>query len=102
MIDYPAARLLVQDRLSLKGPPASGDEWIILDERTIGRDWGWVFFYDSRRYQETGESRFLVADNSPYLVRREDGSLFQTGTSYPIEEYIKDFEQGGRLTTRCT
>ena len=24
-----------------------GDEWVILKEETIRRDWGWVFFYTS-------------------------------------------------------
>jgi hypothetical protein len=82
-------------------PAASpDDEWIILDEHTIERDWGWVFFYDSRQYHTLGDFRFAVAGNAPYFIRRSDGAVFVAGTALPVEEYIRDFEAGGRLAVR--
>jgi hypothetical protein len=91
VIDHAAARALIADRLAAWPPPAPDDGWVILDEHTIERGWGWVFFYDSRRHRETGNHRFAVAGNVPYLVRRADGAVFETGTAFPVEHYIKDF-----------
>ncbi len=101
MMDRAAARALIANRLAAMPPPAPDDGWVVLDEHTIERDWGWVFFYDSRRYLETGDLSFAVAGNAPYLVRRADGAVFETGTAFPVEHYIEDFEAGGRLTIRC-
>jgi Immunity protein 35 len=75
---------------------------VVLDQHTIERGWGWVFFYDSRRHQETGDSRYLVAGNAPFFVRRSDGAVFVSGTARPVEDYIGDFEAGGHLTEPCT
>ena len=59
MIDFAAARSLVMGRLATMPAAFPDDEWMILDEHTIERDWGWVFGYDSRRHQETGVSSSL-------------------------------------------
>jgi hypothetical protein len=92
MVDHAAARALVMAQLG--APPSLDDEWVILDEYTVERPWGWVFFYDSRRYQETRDLRFAVAGNAPYFVRRADGAIFVAGTAFPVEHYIERFEAG--------
>jgi len=61
--------------------------------RVEERELVWVVYYDSRRHLETGDFRDALAGNAPYLVAREDGSLWETGTARPIEEYIRDAEQ---------
>jgi hypothetical protein len=102
VIDHATARSLVANRLAALPPGSPDDEWVILERHTIERHWGWVFFYDSRRHQETGDIRFAVAGNAPYFVRRTDGALFVAGTAFPVERYIEDFEAGGSRTVRCT
>lgn len=102
MIDHADARSLVQDHLAAMPVPSPDDEWVILDEYTIERGWGWVFFYDSRRYRETGDIHFAVAGNAPYFVRQSDGAVFEAGTALPVEDYIADFEAGGHRIRRCT
>jgi hypothetical protein len=101
VIDGDAARSLVCEQLAVQRPCWSDDAWLILDEYTLQRDWGWVFFYTSRRWHETGDFRFGVAGNAPYFVRRNDGAMFVAGTAYPVEDYVKDFEREGRLCRRC-
>jgi hypothetical protein len=101
MIDHATARSLVGTQLAAMGPAFPSDEWVIVDEYTIERAWGWVFFYDSRSHRETGAMEFAVLGNAPFLVRRADGAVFGAGTAYPIDVYIKDFEEGGRLIWRC-
>jgi len=71
---------------------ASGLELILLNDATIERSFGWVFFYDSKRHNETRIIRDAVAGNAPIVVTR-DGSLHETGTAEPLEVYLDKFEQ---------
>lgn len=65
---------------------------VILDEHTIERSWGWVFFYNSRKYVETNEFEHALLGNAPYIVNRFDGSMHVTGTARPTEHYIAEYE----------
>ncbi len=71
------------------------DEWIVVDEDTIERSWGWVLFHTSKLWRETGEIRYAVAGNAPLIVEREGGRIFVTGTSHPVEHYIESYERHG-------
>jgi putative addiction module CopG family antidote len=61
----------------------------IFDEHTIETDFGWVFFWNSKRYLETDEFQYALAGNTPLIVDRRDGSIHQTSTADSIEEIIK-------------
>lgn len=73
------------------------DELMIFDARTIERDWGWVFFWGSRRYHETGDPTYAFGGNAPCIVRRSDGGVLFTGTALPTEDYIEEFLADGTL-----
>jgi hypothetical protein len=70
----------------------SGVELALQDEETIERSFGWVFFYQSKRYLENLQIRDAVAGNAPIVVTKSDGRLHPTGTAFPIELYLKQFE----------
>ena len=70
-----------------------GYEPVIVDEETIERDFGWVFFWTSREYIETQDYRFLLAGNCPIIVNRFDSSTHLTGTARDIEYYIDEYER---------
>jgi hypothetical protein len=53
---------------------------------------GWVFFYNSREYLETGNPRSCYAGNAPFIVDRIDGELRVTGTAEPLEVYLAAYE----------
>src|SRR6188768_3437442 len=65
----------------------------IVDEHTIERPWGWVFFYNSRRFVETRDFRHALAGNAPYIVNRHTGEIRLTGTAHKIEYYIAHYER---------
>ena len=67
----------------------------LVEEATIEGDFGWVFFYATRAYLETGDDRYALVGNAPILVSRRDGSLHETGTAHPIEFFIENFERTG-------
>jgi hypothetical protein len=54
-------------------------------------DVGWVFFYDSRRHQQTRAFEDALAGNAPILVDRSDGSVHVTGTALPVDQYIERY-----------
>ena len=68
------------------------DEPVIIDEHTIERAFGWVFFYDSLRHQQTQSLGDSLAGNAPVIVNRFDGLLHYPGTALPTEEYIRAYE----------
>ncbi len=69
------------------------DEPIILDEYTIEKDFGWVFFYSSRKYEETQIISYSLAGNAPIIVNKFDSSLHLTGTARETEYYIDKYEE---------
>lgn len=96
MISYEEASARVEDVLA-RWPDAqeTGDSLVILHERTMEKPWGWVFFYTSKQFHETGDFRFALAGNAPYIVERETGRLIGTGTALPLDEYIANYERTG-------
>lgn len=69
-----------------------GCNLVLLDNKTIERSFGWVFFYDSKQHIETGEIRHMLAGNAPLVVTRHDGKLHETGTTFPLSHYLNKFE----------
>jgi hypothetical protein len=65
---------------------------LVLDDDTIEKAFGWVFFYDSKRHAETGDFRDALAGNAPIVVTKADGQVHETGTAFPLEHYLKRFE----------
>ncbi|NOK14030.1 YrhB domain-containing protein [Corallococcus exercitus] len=75
----------------------AGVELVVLEELTIERGFGWVFFYSSKQYVETGDPAFAIGGNAPLIVDRGTGELHVTGSAYPVEHYIAEYE--ARLRT---
>jgi hypothetical protein len=86
------ARELVAQKLNAIPDDHDLGGFVILDEHTIERSWGWVFFYDSRKHHETGDFQYMIAGNAPYIVNRFDGSMHVTGTARATEHYIAEYE----------
>jgi Immunity protein 35 len=97
MVDHSAARSIIKAALASMPVCFPNDEWIILDEHTIEREWGWVFFWTSRISHESDNLRDAILGNAPYVVRRRDGAILNTGTAQPIEKYIQQFQQREQL-----
>lgn len=65
---------------------------LVVDDQTIEKEWGWVFFYNSIDYLKSGEITDALAGNAPYIVNKITGEILATGTAYDIEHYIKEYE----------
>lgn len=89
-MDLDSARAMVS-KLINSGYNVPGDELVIVDEETIEKDYGWIFFYTSREYLETGDISAMVAGNGPIVVEK-DGTVTHLGSARPAEYSIPEFE----------
>jgi len=95
-MDKKEAQKLVETDLNEKTDQHNPVECVILENKTIEKDWGWVFFYQSKAFIKSNDFMDMLAGNAPYIVNRTTGELYITGTAYPIEHYIKEYEQSIR------
>jgi len=91
---YTEARELVTQYLRDSGEGERNDI-VIVDDETSEREFGWVFFYNSRKHVETGDVLFGLVGNAPLIVDRHTGKLHVTGTGLPTECYIRAYEATG-------
>jgi len=84
------AQAIVENAMSALMP--DDEEWVIVDDYTIEKPWGWVFFYNSREYVSTGDPQYQLIGNAPYIVNKATGELADTGTAEDIEVYISRYE----------
>jgi hypothetical protein len=63
-------------------------------ERTIELELGWVFFYQTKAYIETGDVMKALIGNAPIIINKQTGAIHVTGTAHRINHYIiKYFQQ---------
>lgn len=68
------------------------EELVVLDDETLTEDFGWVFFYNTKKFQETGDFRDMVGGNAPIIIDKESGRLTETGTAYEVSHYIEEYK----------
>jgi ribosomal protein L7/L12 len=96
MITHAEARQLVASKVSSRVEGlCADDEIIVIDDATIEKSWGWVFFYTSRKWLETQDVRYALAGNAPLIVERADGNILSTGTAHTIDYYVANYERCG-------
>jgi hypothetical protein len=91
MLDKLEAKEKVCEYLLSKYPGAA-DNWAI-HEKTLDQPYGWVFFYDHKRYIQENDRRARLAGNGPILVDRTDGTIRQFGTADPLQFYLNEYER---------
>ena len=73
----------------------AGLEFVLLDEQTIEREFGWVFFYQSEDYVLFKRDSARLFGNAPIIVNRRTGRATLTDTSFPIDDLIAAYEALG-------
>lgn len=62
---------------------------VTLDEQSIETEQGWLIFWDSRLYLETGDVRFALAGNGPFIVDHAQGTVTEISSSVSLDEIMK-------------
>lgn len=92
MIDEAKAFAIAREYVkSLRWPGI--EEMALYEHATLERPFGWVFFYNSRSFMETGDFRDDAVGNAPIIVDRRDGSIHVTSTAGPLERLLEKYEQ---------
>jgi hypothetical protein len=66
---------------------------VVIESQTIDKPYGWVFFYQSRAFAESGRITEAYAGNAPLIFNRVFCEYHVTGTAKPIEQYIEEYER---------
>lgn len=96
MISFEQARKIMVDRLE-NSRFSDEDSLIILDEFTIEKPYGWVFYYTSKLYYETKNSQYAIAGNSPIIVDKQTGEQSSYMSAYSDEEMLQKHEEEKRI-----
>ena len=65
-----------------------------INELTINKDYGYVIFFTSKKYYETGDDKYAVVGNGPFLVENKTGKVVQFGTAMDVDYYLEEYENG--------
>ena len=65
---------------------------VIIEDQLITEDFGWVFFYNSKEFLDTGDFRFMLGGNAPFIVDISDGKITELGTAYEVSHYITEYK----------
>ncbi|WP_157692687.1 YrhB domain-containing protein [Burkholderia sp. ABCPW 11] len=82
----------VQEYLDQMGSTESTGGYAVVEGKTIEKQYGWVFVFNSRKYLETGNIIFSLGGNGPIVVERESGQLHQLGSASSLQDSVKQFE----------
>jgi hypothetical protein len=66
---------------------------VVIDEYTIEKPYGWVFFYNSRKFLETDAFQDCLLGNGPIIINKNSGTIEFHGSGTPLEEIIGDYEK---------
>ena len=69
-------------------------DFVLLDEETIIRPYGWIFYYTTRKHRETGHIMDSVPGNAPFVVNSSDGTVHFLPTGVPTPVALKAYERG--------
>ncbi len=64
----------------------------LMPQSTIEKPYGWVFFFNSKRFVETGDVFWALGGNSPILVEAESGRITLLGTATSVHDSLARFE----------
>lgn len=92
MIDFKSAKNLVDSELETYSKEIN-KKVSIIDNLTEENSEYWVFYYNTDVFIKTGNLSFALAGNGPILVDKYQGTLYKTGTSKPLEHYLKYYEE---------
>jgi hypothetical protein len=65
---------------------------VVIDEYTIEKPFGWIFFFNSKKFVKTEMLEYGLVGNGPVVVNKLSGTVEFLGCYKPPEEIIKDYE----------
>ena len=71
------------------------EEFSLMDESTQEFSTCFAFYYQNNDYIKSRDFREMSVGAGPILVCKQSGAIFETGSAYSTEHYVKVFESCG-------
>lgn len=72
--------------------PIPDDEFLILGDLTRTTSYGWVFFFNSRRFVETRDVLYALGGNGPVVFERDTAAIVELPSHSPPDEVLLQYE----------
>jgi hypothetical protein len=82
------ASAIAQEAIVKNNP---NEELVIQTEKTIQKEYGWIFFYTTKKYLETRDPKYLIPGNGPIIVTHDGSTKFLTASISP-DQAIQEYE----------
>lgn len=74
---------------------ASNPDCALVEGATCEFPGCFAFFYQSKKFIETGDFAEFFVGQGPVLISRADGRVFETGSAFSLDHYVAAFEACG-------
>lgn len=91
MITLDGARQIASDFLRNLRSNVDSTNFVISDASTREEPFGWVFFWNDRRFIETGDDLYALCGNLPVVVLRQTGQVMYLPWKKDRNSSIADF-----------
>jgi hypothetical protein len=91
MITKEQAEEIVKEELNKMQSPSM--PFAVYEPATIETAFGWVFFYDSAKFFETGDDIYHLAGNGPIIVNKITGVVTKGRSNQAVNEFINEYER---------
>jgi hypothetical protein len=65
---------------------------MVIDKSTIEKPFGWVFFFNTKKFLDTGNSDYRIVGDGPIIVNKSTGEIKFCISYKTVEESIKEYE----------
>jgi ribosomal protein L7/L12 len=73
------------------------DDLALIHDATEEFNFGWAFYFQSKKYVETRNIYDMLIGNGPILVERKTGKIHDTGSAVSLKECAEAFEACGHV-----
>jgi hypothetical protein len=87
-ITYDETKQIVLEKLKEGFGEEVENELVIIEQATIRKEYGWIFFWTSKKHFETKDDNYALAGNTPFIVDNLTGELIVLDTAYDINFLI--------------
>jgi hypothetical protein len=70
-----------------------GTEFVLYEDDTIEKDWGWVFTFGTKEYLQSGSPMDIVPGTGPLVVEKADGDFSFLSTSVQPDLAVAEYER---------
>src|SRR5690606_3514130 len=88
------AKMRVERAFALKQRTTAAGPMVVVDESTIQKPYGYVFFVNKQRYLETGDLRQAAIGAGPVVLDRERKQIVMLPTYLEAAVAIAEYEAG--------